>query len=319
MSFSEQTLGDSEGQGTQVCCSPWGCRVGQHWVTERQQDPRGRSLGASLPWAGVPLPSCGTVGCRRLTPAPFGREWPAPARSHLPRNTWEVAPVSFWPWGNPQLANDTGSRRFFWQNNPRGPFTFWNSPGVSWGSVFMKSLYRWLLLPYPSFLPLFFLPQQVTCPIILVSAQFLGIPAKEHLVVDWLSHVRLFVTPWTAVHQASWPFTVSLSLLKPMSIVSVMPSNHLIPCHPLLLLPWIFPSIRGFPSESALRIKWSKYWSFSFSISPSNEYSVRFPLGLTGLISLQSKGLSRVFSNATVQKYICFPEKSLAAHQKGYQ
>ena len=99
----------------------------------------------------------------------------------------------------------------------------------------------------------------------------------------------------------------------------MMPSNHLILCCPLLLLPWIFPSIRGFSSESTLRTRWSKYWSFSFSISPSNEYSVWFPLGLTGLISLQSKGLSWVFSNATVQKYICFPEKSLAAHQEGYQ
>ena len=138
--------------------------------------------------------------------------------------------------------------------------------------------------------------------------------------VQFLSHVRLFATPWTAARQASLSITNSQRLLKLMSIESVVPSNHLILCCPLLLLPSIFPSIKVFfSSESVLCIRWSKYWSFSFSISPSNEYSVWFPLGLTGLISLQSKGLSRVFSNATVQKYICFPEKSLAAHQKGYQ
>ena len=90
------------------------------------------------------------------------------------------------------------------------------------------------------------------------------------VVIVWsLSHVWLFVTPWTAAHQASLSFTISWSLLKLMSIESVMPSNHLILCHPFLLLPLIFPSIRA--SELALHIRWSKYWSFSFSISPSNE------------------------------------------------
>ena len=88
-----------------------------------------------------------------------------------------------------------------------------------------------------------------------------------------LSHVRFLGTPWTAAHQASLSFTISLSLLKFMSIESVMLSNRLILCRPLLLLSSIFPSIRGFSSESALHIKWPKYWSFSFSISPSNESS----------------------------------------------
>ena len=83
----------------------------------------------------------------------------------------------------------------------------------------------------------------------------------------------LFVTPWTATFQASLSFTISQSLLKLMSIESVMPSNHLILCHPLLLLPSIFPSIMVFSNESALRIRWPKYWSFSFSISSSKEYS----------------------------------------------
>ena len=87
-----------------------------------------------------------------------------------------------------------------------------------------------------------------------------------------LSHVQLFATPWTAARQASLSITNSQSLLKLTSIESVMPSNHLILCYPLLPPPSIFPSIRVFSSESVLRIRWPKYWSFSFSISPSNEY-----------------------------------------------
>ena len=86
-------------------------------------------------------------------------------------------------------------------------------------------------------------------------------------------HVQLFVTPWTAAPQVSLSTTNSWSLLKLMSIESVMPSNHLIFCCPLLLLPSVFPSIRVFSNESALLIRWSKYWNFSFSNSPSNEYS----------------------------------------------
>ena len=83
----------------------------------------------------------------------------------------------------------------------------------------------------------------------------------------------LFVTPWTTAHQASLPITNSQSLLKLMSIQSVIPSYHLVLCRPLLILPSIFPSIRGFSSDSVLHIRWPEYWSFSFSISPSNEYS----------------------------------------------
>ena len=92
------------------------------------------------------------------------------------------------------------------------------------------------------------------------------------VVFQSLCHVRFFAILWTAARQASLSFTVSWSLLILMSIESMMPSNHLIFCHPLLLLPSIFPSIRVF-SESAVCIRWQKYWSFSFSISPSNEYS----------------------------------------------
>ena len=91
--------------------------------------------------------------------------------------------------------------------------------------------------------------------------------------VQSLSHIRLFVTPWTAARQAPLSITNSQTLPKLMSIESVMPSNHLILCHPLLLLPSIFPCIRVFSNESVLHIRWPKYWNFSFSISPSNEYS----------------------------------------------
>ena len=93
------------------------------------------------------------------------------------------------------------------------------------------------------------------------------------VVVRSLSHVWLFVTPWTVAHQAFLSFTISQSFLKLMSIESVMPSNHFILCHPLLLLPAIFSSIRVFSDESVLHIRWPEYWSFSFSINPSNEYS----------------------------------------------
>ena len=91
--------------------------------------------------------------------------------------------------------------------------------------------------------------------------------------VQLLSRVRLFVTSWTAACQASLSFSISQSLCKLMSIQSMMPSNHLILCHPLFLLPSIFPNIRVFSSKLVLCIRWPKYWSFSFSISPSNEYS----------------------------------------------
>ena len=119
-------------------------------------------------------------------------------------------------------------------------------------------------------------------------------------------------TPGFPVHHHSW------SLLKLMSIESMMPSNHLILCHLLLLLPSIFPSIRVFSNESALRIRWPKYWSFSFSISPSNEYSGLISFKMDWLDFLQSKGLSRVFSNTTVQKHQFFnlPKKSKRLSQK---
>jgi len=122
-----------------------------------------------------------------------------------------------------------------------------------------------------------FLP--IPCRCLDASARLPG-QQRIHLLliqfnsVQSLSHVQLFVTPWTAAHQASLSNTNSQNPPKLMFIESVMPSNHLILCHPLLLLPSIFPSIRVFSNESALLIRWPKYWSFSFNISPANEHPV---------------------------------------------
>ena len=110
--------------------------------------------------------------------------------------------------------------------------------------------------------------------------------------VQSLSRVWLFKTPWTTARQASLSITNCQSLPKPMSIESVIPSNHLLLCHPLLLPPSIFPIIRVFSSKSALHIRWPKYWSFTFGINLPMNNQHWFPLGLTGWISLQSKGLS---------------------------
>ena len=114
-----------------------------------------------------------------------------------------------------------------------------------------------------------------------------------------LSHIQLFATPWTAAHQVCLSFSISQSLPKFMSIESMMPSHHLIFCHPRLL-PSIFPSIRVFSDKSTVRNRWPKYWGVSFSISPSNEYS--------GLISSRIDwfDLSRIFSNTTIQKHKFF-------------
>ena len=124
--------------------------------------------------------------------------------------------------------------------------------------------------------------------------------------VQLLGCVQLFATPGIAARQASLSITNSQSSPKLMSIESVMPSSHLILCRPLLLLPPIPPSIRVFSNESTLHMRWPKYWSFNFSISPSMNTQDCSLLGWTGWIFLQSKGLSRVFSNITVQKHQFF-------------
>ena len=120
--------------------------------------------------------------------------------------------------------------------------------------------------------------------------------SKEDDVVVWLlSHVCLFATLWTTAYHASLSFTVSRSLLKLKSTESVMPSNHLILCHPLLLLPSIFPTIRVFFNKSVLCIRWPKYWSFSFSISPANKYS--------GLISFRIEWLDLLICSYPIIMY----------------
>ena len=125
-----------------------------------------------------------------------------------------------------------------------------------------------------------------------------------------LSCVRLFLTPWTAACQASLAITISQSLLKLMSIESVMPSNHLMFCRPLLLRPSIFPSIRVFSNGSVLCIRWPKYWSFSFSISPSNEYSglIFFRMDWFDLLAVQGtlKSLQRHSSKASILQCSAF-------------
>ena len=124
--------------------------------------------------------------------------------------------------------------------------------------------------------------------------------------VQSLSCVQLFATPWTAVWQASLSITNSRSLPKLMSIELVMPSNHLILYHPLLFPPSIFPSIRVFSNESILHIRWSKYWSFSFSISPSNEYSGKISFRIYWLDLLVVQGTLKTFL-----KHYCFLKASI--------
>ena len=149
-----------------------------------------------------------------------------------------------------------------------------------------------------------------TCESLLATPfiwNVLQFPTNWFSSVQLLSPIRFFATPQTAALQASLSITNSQSFLKCMSIVSVMPSNHLILCHPLLLPPLIFPSIRVFSKESVLHIRWPKDWSFRFStILPMNVQAGLISFRLTSWISLQSEGLSIVFSNTTVQKHQFF-------------
>ena len=129
--------------------------------------------------------------------------------------------------------------------------------------------------------------------------------------VQLLSHVWLFATPWTTAHQASLSINNSQSSLKPTSIESVMPCNHLILCRPILLLPSIFPSIRVFSNESVLRMRWPKYWSFSFSISPSKEHPglISFRMDWLDLLAVQGalkSLLQHRSSKASILRYSAF-------------
>ena len=163
-------------------------------------------------------------------------------------------------------------------------------------------------IPWSSFFECWVLSQLFHSPFSLSSRGSLVLlcflPLRWFSSVQSLSCVQLFVTPWTAACQASLFITNSWSLLKLISIKSVMPSNHLILCHPLLLLPSIFPSMRVFSNESVLRIRWPKYWSFSSCISPSNEYS--------GLISFRMDWLDLLAVQGTL-KSLLQPHSSKAS------
>ena len=153
-----------------------------------------------------------------------------------------------------------------------GLSSFIHTPGYSVASFNLRILVHWKnlfwLFSFFNFLPLGFFFSQIFIP--PVSFYCFGFVNISYCSV---SHVQLFVTPWTPACQASLSFTLSQSLLKLLPIESMMPSNHLVLCCPLLLLPSIFPYIRVFSNESDLCIKWPNYWSFSFSISPPSEYS----------------------------------------------
>ena len=142
--------------------------------------------------------------------------------------------------------------------------------------------------------------------ILVMTVKLKNLQVKSISSVQSLSRAWLFVTPWIAACQASLSITNFRSPPKTISIELVMPSNHLILCCPLLLLPSIFSSIKVFSNESALPIRWPNYWCFSFNIILSMNTQDWSPLGWTGWISLQSRRLSRVFFNITVQKHQFF-------------
>ena len=181
-------------------------------------------------------------------------------------------------------------------------------PASSVHGIFQARELEWGAISYSAIVTssLYFFIPYISDTIQSLSLTYLlnVMPSKSihiSVVVQPLSCVWLFATPWTAARQASLSFTISRSLLKLMSIELAMPSNHLILCHPLLLLLSIFPSISVFSNESTLRIRWPKYWHFS--ISPSNEYSglISFRIDWFDLLAVQ--GFSRVFSSTTVWKH----------------
>ena len=148
---------------------------------------------------------------------------------------------------------------------------------------------------------MFLVIEKVIC--MLKALHTLKKDSDSNLLLFSHSVVSNTATTWTAAHQASLSFTISWSFLKLRTIESMMPSDHRTLHRPLFLLSSVFPSMRVFSYKSAFHNRWPKYWSFSFSISPYNEYSGLISFRLSGLISLLSKGLSRVFSSTTVQKH----------------
>ena len=173
-----------------------------------------------------------------------------------------------------------------WKNVYSGPFSFFKLDCFIWFLVVWVVYIVWILTPY--------------------QTSFANIPHLVIIVVQSLGCVWLFVTPQTAAHQATLSFPVSQSLLKFMPIESAMLSDHLVLCCLLLLLPSIFPSVRVFSNESALCIRWPKYWSSALATVLPMNIQAWFPLGLTGWISLPSKGSWKFFSNTTIQKHQFF-------------
>ena len=168
-----------------------------------------------------------------------------------------------------------------------------NLPGPSVHRVLQARILQWVTLLQRIFLTHGLNPHLLHCRWILYRWATRKVPSLLFNSVQLLSCVRLFVTPWTAEHHASLSITNSWSILKLMSIELVMSSNHLILYHRLLLLPSIFPSIKGFFNESVLRIRWPKYWTFNFSIRPSNEYSglISFRMAWFDLLAVQGTSL----------------------------
>ena len=186
-------------------------------------------------------------------------------------------------------------------------------PGFSVHGIFQARILEWVdISSFRGSSP----PRDWTCISCIASRFFTACAiGKVHLInfssVQSLRCVWLFAIPWTAAHQASLSITNSQSLLKLMSIMLVMPSNHLIPCHPLLFLPSIFPSIRVFSSESVLCIRWPKYWSFSFSISPSNEHPglISFRMDWLDLFAVQGTLKSLLQHHSSKTSIINLPMK----------
>ena len=192
--------------------------------------------------------------------------------------------VGFLGWED-SLENPHGQKRSLDSYSPWGHKEFHMTEGLSTN---LASVLSFILFCFSN--PLVPFPRQIyslyyfSVPIPMLVSQ-----VAQFSSVQSVSHVQLFATPWTSAHQVSLYITNSQSLLKLMPIESVMPSNHLILCHPLLLLPSIFPSIRVLSSQSILCIRWSKYWSFSFCISPYNEYCrlISFRIDWFDLLAVQ--------------------------------
>ena len=208
--------------------------------------------------------------------------------------------VDIWEWayGSPVLTFLRKARLFY--SIPLYEYTTFSCQFTTWWAFALLFVFS-NKHSCASFLWTFFFTLRQICRSRIAGSQ------DRCQSVQSLSRVRLFATPWTAARQASLSITNSRSLLRLMSTESVMPSNHRILCHPLLLLPSIFPSIRVFSDESAFCVRRPNYWSFSFNISPSSEYSglISFRMNWLDLLAV-SEGLSRVFSNTTVQKHQFF-------------